>query len=258
MNNLRKRVEIVKKRTRIGRDRKADLYALESQLHRLEADLIASESQFVKAFTNFQNFSGLDNIVEIKDLIDPLSLDLPKKVNLENTPEIRNLKYIQETASIESRIEKANYYPQVDLGATYNLDKNDFDERDWSVSLNISLNLLDFKERASKVSSKNIQARLANAQVEYSRRNIQNNWQEFIVNFENKKRELQTLREALKRSQISYKEQLKDLSKGLVTQIEVIRSLDDVISLEKLAIRSSLEVKSLYYQASAFLGNIPK
>ncbi len=257
LNNLRKRVEIVKKRTRIGRDRKADLYALESQLHRLEADLIASESQLTSALTRFKNFSGIDSVDQIRDSIDPLALNLAREVDLENTPELTNLKYDYETAQLESRIEKSTYYPQVNLGATYNLDKNDYDKRDWALSLNVTLNLLDFGDRSSKVASKNIQAQINNARIEYSRRNIKNSWSEYLKNFENKKNELVTLKSALKRSQISYQEQLKDLSKGLVTQIDVIRSLDDVISLEKLVIRSALDVKSLYYQANAFLGNIP-
>ena len=165
LSNLRKRVKIVKKRTRIGRDRKADLYALESQLHRLEADLIASESQLTSAMTRFKNFSGIDSVDQIKDSIDPLALHLAREVDLENTPELTNLKYDYETALLESRIEKSTYYPQVNLGAAYNLNKNDYDKRDWALSLNVTLNLLDFGDRSSKVTSKNIQAQIENAKI---------------------------------------------------------------------------------------------
>ncbi|MGI4992006.1 TolC family protein [Halobacteriovorax sp. GFR7] len=258
LENLRKRVSIVRQRAKIGRDRKADLYALESQLHRLEAGLVQSKAQVKTSMTDLMNFSGLDDVKEVKDSVDPLKLVLSTNVDLENTPDLKSLKYDYEASVAEAKIEKAAYYPQVDLSADYNIDKNDIGERDWRVSLNVTLNLLDFGERKSKVTSRRIVSQINKAQIDYNRRNTVNRWSAFVKNFEYKKNELQTLRKALYRSRASYQEQLKDLNKGLVTQIEVIRSLDDVIDLEKLAIRSSLEVKSLYYQANAYLGNIPK
>ncbi len=258
LENLRKRVRIVRSRTKIGRDRKADLYALESQLHRLEAGLVQSKAQVKTAMTDLINFSGLDYIEEVKDSVDPLKLRLSMNVDLENTPELKSLKYDYEASIAEAKIEKANYYPQVDLSASYNIDKNPIGERDWGVSLNVTMNLLDFGERKSRVASKNIVTQINKAQIDFNRRNTVNRWAAFVKNFDYKKNELITLRKALYRSRASYREQLKDLNKGLVTQIEVIRSLDDVIDLEKLAIRSALEVKSLYYQANAYLGNIPK
>ncbi|WP_419168760.1 TolC family protein [Halobacteriovorax sp.] len=258
LSNLRKRVSIVKKRTKIGRDRKADLFALESQLHRLEANLVATKALVRSSITDFRNFSGLDKIEGLKNRIDPLGLKLSKNVDLENIPELKSLKFDYESSVLESKIEKANLYPQIDLSASYNLDKNEGGDRDWGVSLNVTLNLLDFGERSSKVTSKKIVERINSAQVDFTRRNSINRWNTFVRNFEAKKNELITLRRALDRSRAAYQEQLKDLDKGLVTQIEVIRSLDDVIDLEKLAIRSSLEVKSIFYQANAYLGNIPK
>jgi outer membrane protein TolC len=129
---------------------------------------------------------------------------------------------------------------------------------DWNVSLNIRLNLLDFGERSANVQSKRVTAKINRARLDFSRLNAKRRWVNFVENFNSKKREFTSIKNALKRSQTSYKEQLKDLKRGLVSQIEVIRSLDDVISLEKLAIRSALEVKSIYYQANAYLGKYPK
>lgn len=258
LQNLRKRVSIVKKRTRIGRDRKADLYALESQLHKLDSDLLTSKAQLENALTEFRNYSGLEKLDGLKNRIDPLKLTLPATVDLDKVPALTSLKYDYESSLIETRIEESKYYPQVELGASYNLDKNNYDERDWAVSVNVKLNLFDFGVKKSRVQNKKILSRINNAQIEYTRRNSDNHWQKYLKNFDLKKNELITLRRSLDRSKASYQEQLKDLDKGLVTQIDVIRSLDDVIQLEKLVIRSALDVKSLYYQANAFLGNIPK
>ena len=120
------------------------------------------------------------------------------------------------------------------------------------------MNLLDFGQRTSNVETKALQARISKARLEFNRLNATRQWDNFIDSFNAKKRELASLTTALNRIRASYQEQLKDIQKGLVTQIEVIRSLDDVINLEKLKIRSALEVKSLYYQAKAYLGELPK
>lgn len=258
LKNLKKRVAIVKKRTKIGRDRKADLYALEAQLYRLEADLYTSKAQLNTARTEFLNFSGLESIDGINDKVNPLKLELIKNVDLDKRPELKNLKFNYDSSVLEAKIEKSTYYPQVDLGANYFLDKSALGRNDWEVSLNIRLNLLDFGQRSSNVQNKRVAASINKARFDFNRQNAKSQWSNFIDSFQSKKKELISLRAALKRSRTSYDEQLKDLNRGLVTQIEVIRSLDDVISLEKLSIRSSLEVKSLYYQANAYLGNYPK
>lgn len=256
--NLKKRVAIVKKRTKIGRDRKADLYALESQLYRLEANLFNINSQLKSARTDFFNFSGLDSTVEIKDMIDPFKLELTKEVDLEERPDLKNLKFNYESSVLETRMEKSTYYPQIYLSANYFLDQNVMSKNDWDVSLNIRLNLLDFGQRSSSVDIKRVAANINKAQFDFNRLNAEKRWNNFVDSFQSKKRELASLKTALKRSRTSYDEQLKDLSRGLINQIDVIRSLDDVLNLEKLLINSSLEIKTLFYQANAYLGNYPK
>ncbi len=258
LNNLKKRLSIVRKRAKIGRDRKADLLALESQMHKLESDLLGSKAQFKTALTNFKNFSGLEEIGSFQNRIDPLKLVLANDKNLDNIPSLRYLENDYKASIIDVRIEKSKYYPQIDLNTNYYLNTNEYNENDWAVSVNVKLNLFDFGVKSSSLQSKNVQASIKNARLEYSKRNAKNDWNKFVNNFEVKKNELVKLKQALVSSKSSYQEQLQDLEKGLVTQIEVIRSLDDVIELEKLVIRSALNVKSLYYQANAFLGNLPR
>ena len=141
--------------------------------------------------------------------------------------------------------------------SNYYLDKSSLGRNEWDVSISVSLNILDFGETSSSVQSKNITASINQAKYDYAKLNSSKIWNEFVKNFDSKKNELATLKKALSKSRSSFKEQLKDVKRGLITQIEVIRSLDDVIGLEKLVIKSALEVKSLYFQANAYLGKYP-
>lgn len=258
LKNLEKRVGLVRKRAKIGRDREADLLALESQLARLKADLFETKSNLSQAKTNFLNFSGLDSIDNIEDKIDPLKLKLSANAQLDSRPELENLRFDYEVSLAEAKIEKAAYYPQVSLGANYYLDKSYLGRDNWDVSVNIKMNLFDFGKTSSSVKTKNVQALINRARFDFNRINATEQWKNFVASFDLKKNEFIALKRALSKSSLSYEAQIRDLSKGLVTQLDVIRSLDDVIELQKLTIKTSLELKSLYYQANAYLGNYPK
>ena len=258
LQNLEKRVSLVRARARIGKDRKADLFALESQLFRLRAEYETSKGALEEARTNFLNFSGLKKINNGLSKIDPLKLHLSENKDLLEIPSIKNLEYQKELSELEVKIEESSHYPQVDLGLNYYLDKSSYEENEWEVSLNIRFNIFDFGKRSSAVDTQRVNHQVNRAKYDYSVQNSKRTWSNFLTRFNAKKEELRSYEEALKKIRSSYDEQLKDVAKGLVTQIDVIRSLDDVVSLEKLYIKSSLEVKSLYYQAKAYLGNIPQ
>lgn len=258
LKNLNRRVEIVKKRTRIGKDRKADLYALESQLYGLEADYIKSKANLSTKRSEFINFSGLKLVQINPDNIDPASLILDKKIDANQIPSLKNLKLNESIAEIEYLIEEGENYPQLDLDLDYYVDKYSSNGDDWKISLNLKYNLFDFGERKSKISSKKISRRIKRAHYDYARLNTNRVWENYYQKFNAKKNEYSLLRRALTRSEASYQQQIQDLKKGLVTQIEVIRSLDDVVNLEKQTIKTSTEVKIMYYQAKAYLGHFPK
>ena len=256
--NLEKRVKLVKKRTKIGRDRKADFLALESQYDRLKADLFATDSKLEDARTNFLNFSGLKSAGSFDNRIDPLTLSLDRNVDLSKRPELKSLELEYETSQARAKIEKSNYFPQVTLGSNYYLDKTYTGRDNWDVSLRLTMNIFDFGKTSSSVDTQKIQSLIDRSRLEYTRVNSNRDWDNFVKVFNHKKSQLVSLKRSLKLIKQSYAAQVKDLDKGLVAQIDVIRSLDDVINLEKLYINAALELKSLYYQSKAYLGEYPK
>lgn len=258
LKNLEKRVKLVRKRTKIGRDRKADLLALESQYDRLKADLFDTDSKLEEARKNFLNFSGLKSAGNFETKIDPLKLNVESNVDLEDRPELKSLQLEYETSSARAKIEKASYFPQLSLSSNYYLDKSYIGKDNWDVSLNLTMNIFDFGKTSSSVETQNIQALIDRTKYEYNRSNSNREWSNFVKVFNHKKNQLISLKRSLSQIKKSYSEQVKDLDKGLVAQIDVIRSLDDVINLEKLYIKAALELKSLYYQSKAYLGEYPK
>ncbi|GEM_PF-4608967 len=258
LDNLEKRVKLVRERTKIGRDRKADLLALESQYDRLKADLYDTESKLEESKKNFLNFSGLKTAGDFKNKINPFELNLEENVDLGKRPELKSLELEYESSLLKSKIAKSNYMPQVTLGSNYYLDKVYTGSDNWDVSLNVSMNIFDFGKTSSSVNTQNVQALIDRTRLQYNRVNSNREWANFVKVFNNKKSQLSSLKRSLTQIRKSYVEQVKDLDKGLVAQIDVIRSLDDVINLEKLYIKAALELKSLYYQSKAYLGEYPK
>ncbi|WP_372654642.1 TolC family protein [Halobacteriovorax sp.] len=258
LDNLEKRVRLVRQRTKIGRDRKADLLALESQYDRLKADLFDTESKLEEARKNFLNFSGLESAGDFKNKINPFELSLEDNVDLGNRPELKSLELEYESSLEKSKIAKSDYMPQISLGSNYYLDKYYGGSDNWDVSLNLTLNIFDFGKTSSSVNTQNVQALIDKTRLQYNRVNSNREWSNFVKVFNNKKSQLSSLKRSLTQIRKSYVEQVKDLDKGLVAQIDVIRSLDDVINLEKLYIKAALELKSLYYQSKAYLGEYPR
>jgi outer membrane protein len=261
LKNLEKRLNLVRSRTKIGRDRKADLFALESQYERLKADYHATEGKWSQSRSHFLNFSGLKYIQSLNPndpLFEPSNLSFAANINLDDRPELKALEFDYRRLEQLSIIAKSEYFPQINLAANYYLDQTYLGRDDWDVSLRLTLNLFDFGKNSANVQSQKISALISQSKLDFNRRNAEREWQNFQELFKQKQSEYSTLKKSLDLIKKSYAEQVKDLDKGLVGQIDVVRSLDDVISLEKLTIQSALELKSIYYQANAYLGLYPK
>lgn len=260
MNGLERRIRILQRRVKIGRDRDTDLLASKAQLARLHADLSAIENTIVIAATELRTLTGLETLPEISDDTDPRSLRLPS-----NSQQLLKERPIQKSADLalkqsqeEVRVEKSEYYPQLSLSSNYYLDQYRSGRDDFDVTLEFKLNILDFGVTKSNVAVAKVDEMIAQKRSEQVARIGTETLQNFERTLMVKKDQLRNLDLALKATEASYKRQVEDANKGLVSQLDVIQSLDSVITLERLGITTAGQIKALYHQALAFLGQVPK
>lgn len=260
MDGLEKRIKILDRRVKIGRERDTDLLASKAQLARLEAELSGIENTLVNSATNLRTISGLGTLPEIADTEDPRSLRLPSNASelLKTRPVEMSAELALKQSREEVKVEKSDYYPKLSLSSNYYLDQYRSGRNDYDVTLDLKLNIIDFGVTKSNVAQARVDEMIAQKRSEQ----ITRFGVETLANFEQslraKKAQLRNLDLALKATEASYKRQIEDAGKGLVSQLDVIQSLDSVITLERLNITTANQIKILYHQAIAFLGQVPE
>lgn len=256
---LEKRVGILGRRVKIGRDRQSDLLASRGQLARLRADLSALATTITRSITTLRNLTGLETLPELVDQTAAEKLNLPADADekLQERPLQRSADLALERSKEEVQIEKSEYFPKVGLAGNYYLDQTRAGRDDYDVALELRWNLLDFGVTKANVAQKNIGQMIASKRSEQIKRLGEEALKNFRLTLQSKKQEYRNLNMALQATEASYQRQLRDAENGLVNQLDVIQSLDSVIALEKLTIRASNEIKILYHQGLAFLGILP-
>ncbi len=260
MDGLERRINILERRVKIGRDRDTDLLASKAQLARLRADLSAIENTVVIAATDLRKLTGLESIPPLSDDSDPRSLRLPtnSEALLKERPLQKSADLALKQSQEEVRVVKSDYYPKLSLSSNYYLDHYRTGRDDFDIALELKLNVFDFGVTKSNVAVGRVDEMIAQKRSEL----IARVGSETLENFERtltvKKEQLRNLDLALKATETSYRRQIQDAEKGLVNQLDVIQSLDSVITLERLGITTANQIKLLYHQAIAFLGQVPE
>ncbi len=260
MDGLEKRINILDRRVKIGRERDTDLLASKAQLARLRADLSAIENTIVTSATDLRSLTGLSKLPELADPNDPRTLRLPSNASelLKERPLQRGAELALKQSSESVSVEKSEYYPKLSLSSNYYLDQYRTGRDDFDVSLDLKLNIIDFGVTKSNVAQARVDEMIAKKRSEQIIRLGSETLENFRDTLAVKKEQLRNLDLALKATQASYKRQIEDAGKGLVSQLDVIQSLDSVITLERLNITTANQIKTLYHQAIAFLGQVPK
>lgn len=232
----RERVKEIGDRTKIGRSRKGELVEAEAQLHIAESQyqqtLIALQ-QAERVFEFYTNRKAEEIIVDknIPELKTPMEEFLRK---VHTRPDI--LASRQETRVAEKQIEvaKGGHYPQLDLTSNYYIDRTGvLETSDWDVGLAVVIPLYQGGSVQANVreavASKRI-AELRNAEaVRTAERDIMINYQ----NIQKIQVQLKSLKEALKKSEEGYRLNKKDYSYGLVTNLDVLQSLNTYIETKR-------------------------
>ncbi len=258
IENVSKRVQLLESRVKIGQDKRSDLYLLKAQLLRLKADHSEIRSRVEQSIKSFYTLSSLEEKDDqyFQDKKDPLELVLSSELDLRSQSEYLFSQQSYQAAYYESLIAKSAYFPNINVSANYYLDQYRTSRDDWDLGLTLTMNLYDFGETASSASQAKLNALIADKTRQLKERELGLEWSELLTKFKYKKEQYQHLKEALDFSKRSYEDQLKDLSRGLVNQIDVIRALDDIINLEKVVIKSAHDLKLFYFQAEAFRNNL--
>jgi outer membrane protein len=186
-----------------------------------------------------KNFEFFTNINPEKIVIPETIPDLKGAVSeyfskIKTRPDILAAAQQVQVAGKQVEIAKGGHYPQVDLVSNYYLTRTGILETsEWDVGVSIAVPLFQGGSVQSQVRQAVQEKRIAQLTgqeaIRVAERDIAINYQNLIQI----KLQLKSLKEALKKSEEGYRLSQKDYQLGLVTNLDVIQSLNVFIETKR-------------------------
>lgn len=247
----RDRLKEIHERVKIGRSRKGEEAEAEAQLH-------IAESQYRQT---------LINLKQSEKNFEFYTRAIPSEITVEGVPKVQgpmeeymmkvrtrpDIMASQQQARVASRqidIAKGGHYPQVDLTSNYYLTRTGIlASSKWDVGVAVSVPLFQGGGVQAQVREAVEGHRIAELNSSETLRAAERDIAITYQNFLEIQEQLKTLKEALLRSEEAYKLNRKDYQYGLVTNLEVLQSLNVFIetkrSYDSLVAMANLNYKSL-------------
>lgn len=232
----RERVSEIRERTKIGRSRKGELIEAEAQL-------LTAESQFQQTLITLQqaertyefytqikseDIGTLPDLPEIKGTVE----DYIAKVR--TRPDILASEQQTRVAQQQISIAKGGHFPSVDLTSNYYFDRTGIlATSDWDVGLAVNIPLFQGGSVSAAVREAVEGKRIA--ELNNSER-IRTAERDIAINFQNLQQlqiQLKSLKQALAKAEEAYRLNKKDYTYGLVTNLDVLQSLNVFIETKR-------------------------
>lgn len=256
----RERVSEIRERTRIGRSRKGELVEAEAQLH-------IAESQYQQVLLSLQQ---AEKTYQFYTTLNPEKLIVPRELPKLNgsvetyitkartRPDIMASLQQVNLADQQISIARAGHYPQVDLVGNYYFDRTGvLSTSEWDVGVAVVIPIFQGGAVQAQVreaaEAKRIASLTSSEALRAAERDISINYNNFLQI----RLQLKSLKEALSRSEEAYKLNKKDYQFGLVTNLDVLQSLNVFIETKR-AYDNLISLAHLNYRnLEALTGALP-
>ncbi len=252
----RERADEIRKRLQIGRSRRGELLQAEAQLASVDARVLDAEGLLKESEARFYILTGLgkDQIIDIKfDDVSPVK-SLEEYIDLAlNREDIQNKQLEIQKFDGDIKISKGSFYPTIDLLSNWYVIKdggsNASRNSDWDVGLNLKIPLYEGGVTQAYVQESTLKKQTAQYQLTDYQKNIKIEITSRYVLFHRYFDQIKAFDTALEKAKRSYDETIKDYRLGLVSNLDVLTSLnlylDSKRNSEKTKILALLNYKQL-------------
>lgn len=232
----RERVSEIRERTRIGRSRKGEQFEAEAQLH-------LAESQYQQVLLNRKQ---AEETYEFYTSLNPDKLKIPKELpklsgdvetyisKAKTRPDIKATLQQVNLADQQVSIARAGHYPQIDLIGNYYFDRTGIlSTSEWDVGVAIVIPIFQGGAVTAQVRQAAQAKRIASLTSSEALRAAERDIAIYYNNFLQIKEQLKSVKQALASSEQVYKLNKKDYQYGLVTNLDVLQSLNVFIETKR-------------------------
>ena len=248
---LTQRLDELKERERLGRSRASEVASAEAQLRRVEAEMEGARSQEIVARQLVEFLTGLDRIEAITDS----ELSLPQledeAVYLAKTagrPDVRAAEEASRIAEKEVTIAQAKFWPTVSADANYYIKRAGVaQDVNWDATLQVDVPIFQGGQTLGAVKEASARAREAKLQLSERQRRAALEIQEVYTDMQAALAKTSAFEKALDASEESYRLQVEDYQRNLVSTLDVLRELQALQDSRRDFIHATYDAKRLYW-----------
>lgn len=228
----KERVSEIRARANIGRSRRGELVEAEAQWH-------SSESQYQQGLINLEQVEeNYRFLTRLEPVVIPELSNLPKveealetyKSKIKNRPDIKAQKQAVKSADAQISIAKGSHYPSVDLVGNYYIDRTGvLATSEWDAGLQISVPFYQGGAVVAATREAVAAKRIAELTSDETLRVAERELSIIFQNYRQLQAQLNASKQAVAKSEEAYKLNRRDFTNGIVTNLDVLVSLNSFI-----------------------------
>jgi outer membrane protein len=254
------RVKELRGRSAIGRSRRGELVEAEAQLYTSNSQIqqgVISLNQAEKTFEFYTQLTA-DELVPVAD-VPHIEGDLRNYLEkLKGRPDLRASEQAIVVADKQVSVAKGGHWPSVDFIGNYYLKRTGvLATSTWDAGLAISLPLFAGGTIQAQVRDAVEAKRIAQLNTSELKRGAERDLSILYSNYLQLSEQLATLRMAKEKAESAYNYSVADYKNGLVTNLQVLQSLNLFITNKRTYDTMSAMALMSYYNLQASVGVLP-
>jgi len=251
------RVKELKDRERIGRSRPSEVVNAKTQLYNVEASLEVSKSQedIARQLLEFlvgQPFGEIIDTYKLPPSLEPESYYVSKA---EMRPDVEASKFAWELAKRESQMVDSDFLPTASLEYNHYTQRTGFNKGvDWDLMLKINVPIFDGAETIGRSDEARLQARESELTFMRTKRKAPYDIRESYIKLDTTIRVYKALRKSFNMAKLNYYLQRKDYGRSLVSNLDVLASIQTLQDVQRSYIHALYEAKRTNWYMKAAIG----
>ena len=257
------RVDEIRKRLQIGRSRRGELLQAEAQLASVDAEMLDAQGLLKQSQARFYILTGLstDKKIEIRFDEMPSSRSLQEYIDMALAREdIQNKELEIQQLAGDVTIAKSSHLPTLNLISNYYALKDGGStaskNSDWDIGLNLTIPLYEGGVSQAQVRESTEKKQTAEYQLMDYKKNMTIEVTSRYELFRRYSDQIKAFDSALQKAKRSYDETIRDYRLGLVSNLDVLTSLNLYLSSKRNSEKTKILAVLNHKQLEAVAGII--
>ena len=255
------RVRTLTEREKIGRSRESEVVNAQTQVYTVEAEIITQKNQvtILRNLLEFLTGVPVKNVayMPINNVILAPESIYTAKVN--NRPDVKALYEAWQLEEQAIIVANSDALPSVSFeNNNYVLRSNSYKDIGWDVTLKVNIPIMNGTETIGAVSAARSKARSKKLEWERAKRLAFQNIKDAYSTLSNAIANHRMLKRAMESAKLNYDLQKKDYDLSLVSNLDVLASIQTLHDARRKYIHSLFEVKRLWYTLLLTTGDATK